>query len=612
MLRHSILAGAAALLLFSPVAAVAQSKVEKQAGYIGSAACATCHAKTFEHWQGSDHANAWNVPDSKTVRGDFSGVSFTQNGVETRFIKSLEDYLISTEDADGRTHTYKVKFTAGIAPLQQYLIETEPGRLQAFDVAWDVKGKRWYHLYPDQKIKAADGLHWTGPYKNWNGRCAECHATDYKKNYDPKSHSYHSTEAEIGVGCESCHGPGARHVSWARAAGGTASPRGTGDAAGTKKGLVVDLAASARTEIEQCGGCHSRRESLSGASPVPGTPYGDAYTLALLRPQLYHFDGAIKDEVYVYGSFLQSKMYAKGVRCTNCHEPHSGKVRDTGNGLCTQCHSQAGNAQFPSLAKKDYDTPDHHFHKAGSNGAMCKSCHMMERTYMGVDRRRDHSFRVPRPDLTAAIGVPNTCNDCHRDKDARWAKAELERRLPQSRFRGKHFATVFAAAAADATGSVDGLLAVAADVTQAPIVRASALDKLKGVASPDVARRAQGLLKDDSPMVRVAAAELQRGLPVPDRLPVLETLLRDQVRTVRIAAARTLVGAIGRTATLQARTAYREANQEFMRSLASRADFPETHMALGGFALQLRNPGSAVAAFREAVRQDPQLVSGWV
>lgn len=62
---------------------------------------------------------------------------------------------------------------AGIAPLQQYLLETAPGRLQSCDVVWDGVAGRWHHLYPDQDLPPGDGLHWTGPYKTWNARCAE-------------------------------------------------------------------------------------------------------------------------------------------------------------------------------------------------------------------------------------------------------------------------------------------------------------------------------------------------------------------------------------------------------------------------------------------------------
>lgn len=613
MLQLFFLGAAAVMALAGSAVAFGQELPGHHDGYVGTKACAPCHADQHAAWAKSHHANAWNLPDNKTVLGDFSGATFTHNGVETHFIRKLEDYLISTEGADGKTREYKVGYTAGVTPLQQYLVETEPGRLQAFDVAWDVKARRWYHLFPEQKITASDGLHWTGPYKNWNGRCAECHATDYKKNYDPQTRKYASTQAEIGVGCEACHGPGSRHVDWARRAGDPASQNRTADQSDASKGLVIDLATtSAQTQIQQCAGCHSRREALFSSTPPAGTPFFDAFNIALLRPDLYHGDGAIKDEVYVYGSFLQSKMHEKGVSCSNCHEPHSGAVKDQGNGLCTQCHSPAGNASFPSLSKKLYDTPEHHFHGAGTRGAQCKACHMMERTYMGVDGRRDHSFRVPRPDLSAAIGTPNTCNDCHTDKSAKWAQDQLKARFPRSLYQGNHFAVAFAKADTDPLAQADALLAIATDDSQSAIVRASALDRLRTVANPEIASRAQPLLTDNNPMVRVAAVQLQRGAPQQDRARILESALSDKMRSVRIAAAKELVGAINANIPAATVARYRHANGEYMAALQARADFPETHLSLGAIALGLRNVGAAQAAFREAVGQDPQLIQGWV
>ena len=387
--------------------------------YVGSEACRTCHEEVFARWQGSHHALAWSEPGEATVRGDFDGATHEHEGEKSRFSVANGDYWIATERPDGERTRYKVHSVAGIAPLQQYLLETAEGQLQAYDVAWDAEQERWYHLYPELDLTPGDGLHWTGPYKNWNARCAACHATGYLKNYDPRSGRYLSTQAEIGVGCEACHGPGEAHLAWTEGKAIEAWPGVTAE------GFTIDLGASAEREIQQCAGCHSRREALVEGNPLPGTPYHDAYRLALLRDGLYHADGTILDEVYVYGSFLQSKMYAKGVRCSDCHEVHSAGLRVEGNGLCAQCHSPAGNPEFPSLRKALYDDPAHHFHEPGTAGAQCKNCHMVERVYMGIDGRRDHSFRVPRPDLAAETGAPDACTDCHSDRTPGWAAQQI-------------------------------------------------------------------------------------------------------------------------------------------------------------------------------------------
>jgi predicted CXXCH cytochrome family protein len=578
--------------------------------YVGSEACSGCHTPIADEWIKSHHALAWTPPDKSTVLGDFSGAALEHKGVVSRFFKRNETFVIETDGPDGKLKEYEVKSVAGIAPLQQYLLETEPGRLQASDLAWDTVKKRWYHLYPEQELKAGDGLHWTGPYKTWNARCAECHATGYRRNYDPQSRRYSSTQAEIGVGCEACHGPGEAHVGWAKNPGNYDSNRWGGL---TKKGLTVGFTAqSAETEIQQCAGCHSRREPLSDGNPIPGTAYHDAYGLALLRDRLYNADGSIQDEVYVYGSFLQSKMHARRVRCSDCHDPHAAKLKADGNAVCTQCHWPAGNPRFPTLRKAAYGTPSHHFHTQGSDGAQCKSCHMIERVYMGIDGRRDHSFRIPRPDLAKETGAPNACTDCHKDRDASWAASEIARRFPDSSRRGPHFSQVFAKARKEPASAADALLKIANDKTVAGITRATALDLLRSVATPSIAERAAPLISDVDPLVRAAVVTLQRGAPALERVQRLVPALEDNVQSVRIAAARGLLGApIARLPTRTA-TAFQKANAEWRASLLARSDFPETHMVLGGVALVLRNAPAAAKAFGEAVRQDPQLVQAWI
>lgn len=599
----------AAALVVGTGFTLAQQLQEKIPRYVGSKACLGCHAGAAEAWAGSHHAWAWRKPEEAAVLGDFDGASISHKGVTTRFMRKGGRYVVETDGPDGKLHEFEVHSTAGIEPLQQYLLETEKGRLQALDLAWDAAAKRWYHLYPSQELTSSDGLHWTGPYKNWNARCAECHATGYKKSYDARTRRYSSSQAEIGVGCEACHGPGEAHVAWAKnqESYNPQAWRGL-----TSNGLTIGFSADApESEIQQCAGCHSRREPLGDGNPLPGTAFHDAYRLALLRPGLYHADGSIEDEVYVYGSFLQSKMYAKGVRCSDCHNPHSAELKAEGNAVCTQCHSPAGNPRFPTLKKVTYDAPSHHFHASGTQGAQCKSCHMIERVYMGVDPRRDHSFRVPRPDLSEETGAPNACTDCHKDRDASWAAAEIAKRFPDSTSRGDHFSQVFAAFEKDPTASADGLLAIAKDKNAPGIIRASALDRLRRVADLRIAETLASLLKDTDPLVREAAVGVQRGASATERVQRLLPLLEDRFRSIRIAVVRELLDApIARLPSAN-EAARQRATEEWHSSLMARADFPETHMVLGGTALVLRNPGAAEQAFREAVRQDPQLVDGW-
>ncbi|MEO1678209.1 MAG: multiheme c-type cytochrome [Pseudomonadota bacterium] len=574
--------------------------------YVGSNTCTGCHTRAAEAWQGSHHALAWTWPSPETIVADFDDTSFAHDGMTARFRVEDDSYYVSVTETDGVTTDYRVHSIAGIEPLQQYLLETEPGKLQSFDVVWNTETGGWFHLYPDQNLAPDDGLHWTGPYKSWNARCAECHATGFDKNYDPTTRSYASTQAEIGVGCEACHGPGEAHLAWAE---GEEIARSGSDL--DAFGFTQSFATTEAT-INQCATCHSRREAHNDASPVPGTPYHDAYGLALLRPGLYHADGQISEEVYVYGSFLQSKMYAAGVGCLDCHDAHSANLVAEGNAVCTQCHSPAGNADYPTLTARLYDSPEHHFHPEGSAGAECKNCHAVEQVYMGNDWRADHSFRVPRPDLVAETGAPNACTTCHNDRDAAWAAAELEARFPASTHRGPHYGVILARGRADAVVMAKGLSDLATDTDQPGIVRATAVWLLQSAESAVTAERLAGLLKDDDPLVRAAAVGLQRSAEPQQRVSRLLDLLNDPIRSVRLAAARAYLGApVARLpGAMQARLD--GAMAEWRAALASRLDFPETHLQLGGTALTMRAVPSAQAAFREAVTLDPQRAEAWV
>ncbi len=580
--------------------------LEESPAYVGSSVCKSCHEVEWSAWQNSHHALAWTVPTAETIMGDFDDTEFAHDDTLTRFRIEDGTYYATVTEKDGSTHDHPVHSVAGIAPLQQYLLETEPGRLQSFDVVWDAEKLRWYHLYPDQDLPPDDGLHWTGPYKNWNGRCAECHATGFQKNYDLNTRAYASTQAEIGVGCEACHGPGSAHLDWAND-----RPMMSTAIDLDPYGFTMTFGQSVAADMEQCAGCHARREAFGEGNPLPGTAFADAYNLAVLRPGLYHADGQILEEVYVYGSFLQSRMYAKGVGCSDCHDAHTATRLADGNALCTQCHSTTGNPRFPTLRLAAYDTPAHHFHTPGTEGAQCKSCHMIERLYMGIDGRRDHSFRVPRPDLATETGSPDACTDCHQDKSAEWSAARIAEWFPDSTHRGPHYSQVLARGRDRPDLNHDSLVALAMDPEAADIVRATAMYLLEGAGDPGIAEQVATLATDPSPLVRTHMARLQRLAAPPDRLRRLEPLLSDPLRSVRIAAARELLvfprddlpSPIARTLSA--------AQAEWQSALQSNLDMPETHLVMGGLALSLRNPPAAERAFREVVHLDPQRSEAW-
>ncbi len=400
--------------------------------------------------------------------GNFADARFAHAGVTTRFFRRDGRFFVNTDGPGGTLADFEIKYTFGVHPLQQYLVELPGGRLQALGIAWDARpkaqgGQRWFHLYPDRKLKAGDPLHWTGIDQNWNYQCADCHSTNLRKNYDDATRTYRTTWSEIDVGCEACHGPGSNHAGWAKLdpnARGADASKGLPVALDERRGVTwsIDAATGNATrsaprtssrEIEACARCHARRGQFDDTWH-PGAPLGNAYRVALLEPGLYYADGQMRDEVYNHGSFLQSRMHAKGVTCSDCHDPHSQKLRVPGNAVCGQCH-----------APSRFDAATHHRHKPGSPGAACASCHMPTTTYMVVDPRHDHSMRIPRPDRTVALGTPNACGNCHAKEGAKWAADAVARWYPERKPGQQTFAEALAAGDRGAPGAQAALASLA-------------------------------------------------------------------------------------------------------------------------------------------------------
>ena len=552
--------------------------------------------------------------NDRTVLGDFDDASFTAHGVTSTLFRREERFFVRTDGPAGRLKEYPIAYTFGADPLQQYLIEFPGGRYQVLSLGWDTRsasdgGQRWFHLYPDEEIRHDDVLHWTGPYQTWNHMCAECHSTDLKKNYLPQEGRYETTWFEMNVACEACHGPGSRHVDMAETAREADFRDGN-----TGNGLVVSLGeaeavrwtfheggATARrvpprisqAELDTCARCHSRR-SLIHDRYRHGQPLMDTHQPALLDDGLYYPDGQILDEVYVYGSFRQSRMYQAGVGCSDCHNPHSLELTSAGNGVCRVCHRA-----------ETFDTPEHHYHSPGSAGAQCVECHMPARNYMVVDPRRDHSFRIPRPDLSVKLGTPNACNTCHTDRSFEWATEAVARWFGPDRADETHFGEAVQAGRDGIPGAERALAEVAADASAPAIVRASSLSLLRRFPQPDVLPVIRDSLRDGDPLVRTSALSALGALEPPARLPLAAPLLSDPIRAVRIEAARVLAAvpaSLWHPARLPARD---RALDEYRQAQRINADRAESHVNLGILDQDLHDLEQAERAYRSALEIAP-------
>ncbi len=600
------IAAALVLVAIAMVAGAAQGG-ESEPAFVGSAACGACHQGEMAAWRNSHHDLAMAEATEQSVLGNFDGATFSYGDVTSRFFRRDGKFFVHTDGADGKLADFQIRYTFGFYPLQQYLIAFPDGRMQALGIAWDSRpkdkgGQRWFHLYPDQKLKAGDPVHWTGIDQTWNFQCAECHSTELRKNYDAQKDTYATTWAEIDVACEACHGPGSAHVAWAK--GERSGPNGLTVQFDERKGVTWPLdpvTGNARRshprisakELETCGICHSRVTKI--AEPWrPGRSLLETHVPTLLYRGLFEADGKSFDEVYNYAPFRQSKMFVAGVSCSDCHDPHSLKLRAEGDGVCLQCHD---GAKFAAVS--------HHHHAEGSAGSRCVSCHMPVKTYMEVDPRHDHAFRIPRPDESVRFGTSNTCNDCHADKDAAWASAAVERWYGPHRKGFQTWTKTFDAARTGKPEAAALLVQLALSTDAPSIARATALESLAEFPSRDAVAAAQRALADPDPLVRLAALRTLRPYGAANIRPLAGRLLADPVLGVRIEAASLLADLPPERLSPQEGNRLARAIEDYVAAQRVNADRPEHRVNLGSLNLRQQRYAEAEAEFQAAARLDP-------
>lgn len=576
--------------------------------YVGAAVCGDCHEAEVTQWQGSHHELAMQPATEDSVVGNFEDAVFSHAGETTRFFRRDEGFFVSTTDVDGEQGEFEVTHAFGIEPLQQYLVQLDAGRMQALSVAWDSRpaaagGGQWFHLYPDDTPDASDPLHWTGVYQNWNTMCADCHSTDLQKNYDPVADSYQTSWSDINVACEACHGPGSVHAADPTRllpASGAVDRTWVFDTGNpiARRVPAADVAehGGISAELNACASCHSRRAQLTDAHD-PGADFFDAFRLSLLDPGLYHDDGQIREEVYVLGSFLQSRMAAAGVSCSDCHDPHSAELRFDGNTLCAQCH----------LAS-EYDQPEHHRHQPATAGAECTACHMRAETFMQVDPRRDHSFRVPRPDLSVDLGVPNACTDCHAEEGAEWAASRIEEWNPGA--RRPHFGEVLNAARNWSADARSRLVALINDNSAPAIARATAVGSLAERMTLGDVEVLAGLLDSGDAMLQLAAIEAAEVLPADRRAELVQRFLSHELLSHRIAAGQVLLSAAEQLSERR-RDDLAHAIDEFLEAQRFNSDRAEGLLGRADVLAAQGRFDEAEQLYREALRRHPESVPAY-
>lgn len=513
--------------------------VTKTLTYTGTGKCQVCHPKEYDSYKSSDHYHAMDTALPRSVKGDFNNSTFVYFGDTTFFYQQDGRYYVRTTDSLRRKTEFQISFTFGWQPLQQYLVRFNDGRIQTLPFCWDTRpkekgGQRWFHIYGMEKILPDDELFWTGINQNWNNMCADCHTTDYFKNFDIDRNTFHSSWKEDKVSCESCHGPASGHLQWADKK----------DESEKLKGFIINLSAKKvnwkfsndkgiaypdsieknEVLIETCARCHSRASRMTD-NYQHGQSLLQTHLPSSISTANYFIDGQIKEEDYEYGSFLQSKMYAQGVTCINCHDPHSMKVKASGNTLCASCHTP-----------EKYAAEKHTFHPVNSTGSQCVNCHMPVTTYMGIDGRRDHSIRIPRPDHSKLNSAPNACNKCHANKTVDWSVQYFMQwygdKLPKAKTYGELLYTI----SKNTEGSEAALNELLSSQNYPAIIQATALEQYTQFFSPRITESTKKYLKSNDPNLRLNALHAVAGFTADEILPLVKPMLNDDVLAVRMEA----------------------------------------------------------------------------
>lgn len=574
------------------------------AAYGGSASCRKCHSGEYADWENSHHALAERDPGPADAPAFIPARSFTFGTQKTSVLANDGRFELVTAGLSGSNETFAVERILADTPLRQMLIPFPHGRLQATEVAWDPRSNQWFDVYGQEDRKPGEWGHWTGRGMNWNSMCGACHNTLLQKNYDPATDSYHTTWVEHGVGCEACHGPMKAHNVWQEAHKGQSQPDPT----------IHKL--SRDQMVDTCAACHSRRAEITD-EPEPGASYWDHYLLSMVDDSdAFYPDGQIHDEDYEFTAFLGSRMYNRGVRCMDCHNPHTMKTRLPGNFLCLSCH-------FPGATKAPPIDPVSHSHHqvfgynakgvltntdlslyhpddVKQSGGECINCHMPQTVYMQRHWRHDHGFTIPDPLLTKEFDIPNACNRCHTDKTTDWSLGYVENWYGTNMNRPyRRRAEILAGARRGSSDSVKPLIAML-QTDEFPYWRAAAANLLQPwINQPEVASALIGELSNTNPLVRQMVVQTLGPLVAAgndEATAALRPMLQDQSRNVRIVAAQELV------ATLDTNS---PAGVEYLHFLAYTADQPVGQLQAGNFELTHGDTAGALSHFKTAVDWDP-------
>jgi len=587
------------ILLCIGIVGHAAGQEKQPSPYAGSSSCRECHEKFYQLWSTSMHGLA--MQPYSTV---FANEKLTPHQGEIVIGKDKYHADVSEgvviEKHGKETKKYKIEHVLGGKNVCYFLTPFKKGRLQTLPVAYDVNKKEWFdtaasHMRHFPGGERSETISWKDSLYTFNTACYSCHVSQLSTNYDSKNDTYHTTWAEPGINCETCHGPSAEHNKIARAM--------------PKDQPLPDLRIiSVKTMTKQqrndlCLSCHAKANPLT-QQYSPGERFYDHFDLVTLEDPDYYPDGRDLGENYTMTSWSMSPCTKSGkIDCMNCHTS-SGRYRfkkEKFNDACMPCHED-----------KVKDAVAHTHHPPESKGSMCISCHMPMTSFARMNRS-DHSMLPPAPAATLAYQSPNACNICHNDKDAKWA----DNFVRQWRTRDYQAPVLRRAALIDAArkrnwSRLPDILEYIRSKDRDEVFAASLIRLISSVQDQKVLTALLAAAKDPSPLVRGAAMQAMGMIPAAESFQALIMAAGDDYRLVRVHAAAGAASFPRMSVPSDYQSPLRNANDEYIASITTRPDQWMSHYNMGNYLIGLGELNSAVASYQAALNLNPQAIMAMV